>query len=104
MKEGKDIEELELELIDCGVDEVFVDGEEVVIYGAFESYGAIQKYLEDNGYEIISGEFERIPTDTKEVTEEQRATVEKLIEKLEEDEDVANVYHNMKEAEGGEEE
>lgn len=104
VKEGMDIEELELELIDCGVDEVFVDGEEVVIYGAFESYGAIQKYLEDNGYEIISGEFERIPTDTKEVTEEQRATVEKLIEKLEEDEDVANVYHNMKEAEGGEEE
>lgn len=103
-KEGVDIEELELELIDCGVDEVFAEEAEVVLYGSFEMYGAIQKYLEDNGYEIISGEFERIPTDIKEVTEEQRLSIEKLIEKLEEDEDVVNVFHNMKEAEESEEE
>ena len=97
--EGMDVEELELELIDCGVDEVEPDEEEIVLYGAFEDYSNIQKYLEDNGYEIISSEFERIPNDLKEVTEEQRAAIEKLLDKLEEDEDVQNVFHNMKEAE-----
>ena len=97
--EGKDIEELELELIDCGVDEVEPDEDEIVLYGAFEDNSTIQKYLEDNGYEIISSEFERIPNDLKEVTDEQRAAIEKLLDKLEEDEDVQNVSHNMKEAE-----
>ena len=74
------------------------DEEEIVLYGAFEDYSNIQKYLEDNGYEIISSEFERIPNDLKEVTEEQRAAIDKLLEKLEEDEDVQNVFHNMKES------
>ena len=97
--EGKDLEELELELIDCGVDEVEADEEEIVLYGAFEDNSTIQKYLEDNGYEIISSEFERIPNDLKEVTDEQRAAIEKLLDKFEEDEDVQNVFHNMKEAE-----
>lgn len=95
-----DTEELELELIDYGVDEVFVDGEEIVIYGGFEAYGKIQKYIEDNNFELVSGEFERIPLDLKEVTDEQRASIEKLIEKFEDDDDVVNVFHNMKEAEG----
>ena len=102
--EGMDVDSLELELIDCGVDEVFTDDAEIVIYAPFEAYGAIQKYLEDNNIEIISGEFERIPLDTKEVTDEQRASVEKLIERLEEDEDVTNVFHNMKEPESDSEE
>ena len=101
-KEDMSLEDLELELIDCGVDEVFADGEEIVIYGPFEAYGAIQKYIEDHGYNLISGEFERIPLDTKEVTPEQRESIEKLIEKFEEDEDVTNVFHNMKEAESEE--
>lgn len=92
-----DLEELELELIDCGVDEVEADEEEIVLYGPFEEYSNIQKYLEENGYEIISSEFERIPNDLKEVTEEQRAQIEKLLDKFEEDEDVQNVFHNMKE-------
>ena len=65
---------------------------------------AIQKYLEENGYEITSSEFVRIPNDVKEVTPEQRESIEKLIEKLEEDEDVQNVFHNMKEDENGDEE
>ena len=94
-----DIEELEFELIDFGGEEVFADENEIIIYGAFEAFGNIQKFLEDKGYEIISGEFERIPLDTKEVTEEQRASIEKLLEKFEEDDDVTNVFHNMKEAE-----
>lgn len=93
--EGMDLEELELELIDFGVDEIFAEEEEVVIYGSFEGYSPIQKYLEDHSIEIISGEFERLPMDTKEVTDEQREAIEKLIEKFEDDEDVTNVFHNM---------
>lgn len=94
-----DLEELELDLIDCGVEEVFAEEEEIVIYGGFEAYGSIQKYLEDKGIEIVSGEFVRVPNDVKDVTPEQRASLEKLIEKFEEDEDVTNVYHNMREEE-----
>lgn len=95
--ENFDIEEFELEMIDFGADEIFEEDGIVVIYGEFESYGNIQKYLEDNNIEIISGEFERIPTDTKELTPEQREVVDKILDKLDEDEDVTNVYHNIKE-------
>ena len=93
-----DLDELEIELIDCGVDELFVDEGEIVIYAGFESYGAIQKYLEDHSLEIISGEFERIPTDYKDLDEEGRASIEKLVERLEEDDDVTSVYTNMRPA------
>ena len=102
-KDGVSLEDLELELIDYGVDELedITDDEsgeeQVILYGAFEEYSNIQKYLEENGFEIISSEFERIPNDLKEVTAEQRAAIEKLLEKIEEDEDVQNVFHNMKE-------
>ncbi len=96
-KEGQDIEELELEMIDCGISEIFEEEENLIIYGEFESYGAIQKYLEENKFEIVSAEFERIPSETKALTEEQVTAVEKLLEKLEEDEDVTSVYHNMQE-------
>lgn len=99
-----DLEELELELIDFGVDEVFVDGGEINIYGPFDAYGKIQAYIEEKGYELISGEFVRLPMDTKEVNEEQRASIEKLIERFEEDDDVVNVFHNMKEPEDESEE
>ena len=63
------------------------------------SFANIQKYLEGNGFEIVSAEFERIPHELKDVTAEQRVTLDKLLEKLEEDEDVQNVFHNMKEEE-----
>ena len=98
-KDGVSIEDLELELIDYGVDELEADDEEIVLYGAFESNSEIQKYLEENGFEIVSSEFERIPNDVKDVDAEQRAAIEKLIERLEDDEDVQNVFHNMKEEE-----
>ena len=103
-KDGMDLEELELELIDCGVDELEgeqdEDGNELIaLYGGFEDYSNIQKYLEENGYEIISSEFVRIPNDLKDVTPEQREGINKLLEKLEEDEDVQNVFHNMREEE-----
>ena len=101
-----DLEELELELIDSGVEEVFEDTDEdeegnevtsILIYAPFESFGSIQSYLEENNLEIISSGFERIPQVTKAITEEQAADVEKLLEKLEEDDDVQNVYHTMEE-------
>jgi YebC/PmpR family DNA-binding regulatory protein len=95
-KPGVDIEELELEMIDFGVSEIFVEEDNIIIYGEFESFGPIQKYLEEQNFELVSAEFERIPTDTKELNQEQTANVEKLLEKLEEDEDVTNVFHNMK--------
>ncbi|MDE7152836.1 MAG: YebC/PmpR family DNA-binding transcriptional regulator [Muribaculaceae bacterium] len=96
-KDGVSLEDLELELIDYGVDEIENDEEEIILYGAFEEFANIQKYLESNGFEIVSAEFERIPHELKDVTAEQRATLDKLLEKLEEDEDVQNVFHNMKE-------
>ena len=73
------------------------EAEEWVIYGAFDQFANIQKFLEDKGLEIISSEFERIPNDYKELTAEQRESVEKLLERFEDDEDVQNVFHNMKE-------
>jgi YebC/PmpR family DNA-binding regulatory protein len=97
---GVDPEELELEMIDLGVDALDVDEENnITVEAPFDAYGQVQKFLEDNGFEIISGEFVRIPTDTKEVTAEQRESLEKLIEKLEDDDDVTNVYTTMAEAE-----
>jgi YebC/PmpR family DNA-binding regulatory protein len=95
-KPNLDLEELELELIDLGVDEIFAEESEIVIYGEFEAYNRIQKYLEENQFDIISSEFERIPNDTKELGEEEQAQVMKLIERIEDDEDVQNVFHNMK--------
>jgi YebC/PmpR family DNA-binding regulatory protein len=95
--EGIDPEELELDLIDHGVEEVFQDEDSLMIYAPFEAFGALQKELENRGIEIRSSGFERIPQVTKELTEEQVTDIEKLLEKIEEDDDVQNVYHTMKE-------
>tara|TARA_A100001391_G_C5059600_1_gene275681 strand:- start:203 stop:877 length:675 start_codon:yes stop_codon:yes gene_type:complete len=95
--EGLDPEELELELIDFGAEEVFVDEDGIHIYAPFENFGAIQKELESRDIEIISSGFDRIPQVTKELSEEEVADVEKLLEKIEEDDDVQNVFHSMKE-------
>ncbi|MDR2534265.1 MAG: YebC/PmpR family DNA-binding transcriptional regulator [Tannerellaceae bacterium] len=97
-KDGMELEDLELELIDYGVDEIEEDEGEVILYGEFAQNSAIQKHLEENGFEINSAEFVRIPNDVKDVTPEQREQIEKLLDKLEEDEDVQNVFHNMSEA------
>ncbi|BDW93591.1 YebC/PmpR family DNA-binding transcriptional regulator [Allomuricauda sp. XS_ASV26] len=95
--EGLDPEELELEMIDFGAEEVFVDEDGIHIYAPFENFGAIQKELESREIEIISSGFDRIPQVTKELNEEEAADVEKLLEKIEEDDDVQNVFHSMKE-------
>ncbi len=96
MKDGVSVEDLELELIDYGVEEVFVDEGELMIYADFTSFGPIQKYLEENNFEIKSFAFERIPNDIKTLTPDQQAEVDKLIERIENDEDVTNVFHNMR--------
>ena len=95
MKDGVSLEDLELELIDYGVDEVEEEDGDIVLYGEFTSYSSIQKHLEENEFEIHSAEFERIPNDMKTLDEEQKAQVQKLLDKIEEDEDVQNCFHNM---------
>ena len=102
-KDGVDMEELILELIDYNVDDEFdeeydedKDETTITIYGDPKSYAQIQKYLEEQGFENVGGEFTYIPNDFKEVDDEQRAVIEKMIERLEEFDDVQNVYTNMK--------
>ena len=92
------LEDFELNLMDFEA-ELEAEDEEWMIYGAFDQFANLQKFIEENGLEILSAEFERIPTDYKEVTPEQREAIEKLLEKFEDDEDVQNVFHNMKEEE-----
>jgi YebC/PmpR family DNA-binding regulatory protein len=95
--EGLDPEEIELEFIDYGAEEVFADDDGILIYAPFESFGAIQAALEEKEIEILSSGFERIPQVTKTLSAEEAADVEKLLEKIEEDDDVQNVYHTMEE-------
>ena len=96
IKKGNiDIEVLELELIDYGVEEVFQEGENILIYAPFDCFGAIQKTLEFKRIEIISSGFDRIPYTYKNVDDISREENEKLLKKIEEDDDVQNIYHNM---------
>ena len=98
-KDGLDMDEMILDLIDYGVnDENDEDEEEgtITIYGDPKCFSQIQKYLEDNGFEITSAEFTYVPNDLKEVSDEERETIEKMVERLEEFDDVQTVYTNMK--------
>ncbi|MDO4819281.1 MAG: YebC/PmpR family DNA-binding transcriptional regulator [Prevotella sp.] len=98
-KEGIDMDDLILDLIDYGVEEDFDEDEEegtLTIYGDPKSFGAIQKHLEEEGFEGVGGEFTYIPNDLKDVTPEQRETIDKMVEKLEDFEDVQTVFTNMK--------
>jgi len=90
-----ELEELELELIDFEVEEIFEDEDGILIYAPFSEFGNIQKYLEDHNLEILSSGFEYIPQVTKSLNADQQAEVEKLLEKIEEDDDTQNVYHTM---------
>ncbi len=97
-----DLEELEFELIDYGAEEVFAEDKEegedrnlAMIYGEFQNFGSLQGVLEEKGLEIVESGFERIPQVTKKLSEDQEADIDKLIEKLEDDDDVQNVYHTM---------
>ncbi|MDR0972071.1 MAG: YebC/PmpR family DNA-binding transcriptional regulator [Bacteroidales bacterium] len=95
-KENLQMEDLELELIDYGVEDCFEEDGDIQIFAPFATFGPIQKYLEENNFEIKSFKFDRIPNDLKELSEDEQKDVEKLIDKLEEDDDVVNVFHNMK--------
>ncbi len=88
-------DELELELIDSGAEEVFKEGDNIIIYGNYPDFGAIQKALEDRNCEIVESGFERLPLDTKPLSSDAEEDIEKLLEKFEEDDDVQHVYHNM---------
>jgi len=90
----KDAESFELELIDFGLEEMIVEDDFLYIYTAFEDFGTMQKALEDKGIEINSSEFQYIPNNYKELSEEQLKEVTDLIDALEEDDDVQSVYHN----------
>lgn len=97
-KGSNNLEELELELIDFGAEEVAEDEEGVYIYTSFADFGKMQKAIEEKGLSILSAELERIPTNFVEgLSEEQQKEVLALVEKIEEDDDVQNVFHNMKE-------
>jgi len=90
----KDAEELELELIDFGLEELTVEDDFTYIYTTFEDFGMMQKALDEKNIEINSSEFQYIPTNYKELSEEQYNEVIVLIDALEEDDDVQSVYHN----------
>tara|TARA_A200000159_G_C7302281_1_gene330713 strand:+ start:50 stop:766 length:717 start_codon:yes stop_codon:yes gene_type:complete len=91
-----EVDEIELEFIDYGVEEVFKDEDGIVLYAPFEYYGIIQKELEKRNFEILSSGFERIPQVIKQLSIDKQKEVLQLIEKIEDDEDVQNVYHSMK--------
>ncbi len=94
---GRNIEDLELELIDYGLEEIGEDSEgNIVIRTAFNEFGNMSKALEEKGIEVVTAELTRIPMNTMELPEEQAQDVLKLVDKLEQDEDVQKVYHNLK--------
>ena len=90
-----DMEELELELIDAGLTDIDENEGELFVYTEFEDFGTMQKALEDKGIDVISADFQRFPTTLTELTEEQEEVINKLIERLEEDDDVNQVFTNM---------
>lgn len=100
--DGLDMDEMILDLIDYGVEDEFDEDEEegsITIYGDPKSFGQIQKHLEESGFEVLGAEFTYVPNDLKEVTAEERESIDKMVERLEEFDDVQTVYTNMKPAE-----
>ena len=94
--EGVNVEDLELELIDYGAEDIFVEDGEIYVYTQFSDFGAMQKALEERGLNILSSELQRLPNNTTELSGEQEEAILNLIEKIEDDDDVQAVYHNMK--------
>ena len=100
--DGLDMDEMILDLIDYGVEDEFDEDEEegsITIYGDPKSFGKIQKHLEESGFEVLGAEFTYVPNDLKDVTAEERESIDKMVERLEEFDDVQTVYTNMKPAE-----
>jgi transcriptional/translational regulatory protein YebC/TACO1 len=93
--EGVNLEDLELELIDAGAEDIQEDEGEIIVTAAFADFGAMQKALEKLGVNVISSQLQRIPASFAEINEQQEEEVMKLIDFLEEDEDVQNVFYNL---------
>ena len=96
--DGLDMDEMILDLIDYGVEDEFDEDEEegsITIYGDPKSFGQIQKHLEESGFEVLGAEFTYVPNDLKDVTAEERESIDKMVERLEEFDDVQTVYTNM---------
>lgn len=93
--EALNLEELELDLIDAGAEDIEQNEEDTIIYTKFAEFGHMQKFLEDRKLEAINTELQYIPTTTKELSEAEQDDVLKLIDKLEDDDDVQSVYHNL---------
>jgi transcriptional/translational regulatory protein YebC/TACO1 len=89
------LDDIELDLIDGGAEEIEISDENVYVYTAFEDFGTMQSKLEELGIEVKEATLQRFPQVTKEITEAQKEDIEKLIEKFEDDEDVQKVFHNM---------
>ncbi len=94
--EGLDLDELELDLIDYGADDIYEHEGEIIVETAFTDFGAMQKALEERGLNLTTAELQRIANTLNEVSDEQAEEIEDLLEKIEEDDDVQAVYHNMK--------
>lgn len=93
--EGHNWDDLELELIDAGLEEFKKEEDEAVLYTGFNDFGTMQKALEDRNIEVTSAAIEWIPTSTKKLGDTEVEQVIKLIDRLEEDDDVLNVFHTM---------
>ena len=94
-KENHDLNQIELDFIDFGVEDIINEDDEIMMFASFDNYGIIQKELEKRNIEIISSSFERIPISPKRLNNEQQTAVEEFIKKIEEDEDVQKVFHSM---------
>lgn len=95
MKDGLDVEELELELIDAGLEEIEVGEESAFAYADFTNFGSLHHALEEVGVEIITSKLQRFPNSPVGFTEEQMVDIEKFIDKVEDDDDVQAVYTNI---------
>jgi transcriptional/translational regulatory protein YebC/TACO1 len=93
---NRDLDEFEFELIDFGLDEVAFDDEMVYVYCDFTSFGQMQKAIEDLGLEVHTAELQYVPNTYVDLTEEQAKEVLDLVDRLEGDDDVQNVYHNLR--------
>jgi YebC/PmpR family DNA-binding regulatory protein len=95
-KDNLNVEELEFELIDHGLEDLAVDENEIYIYTAYTGFGAMAKALEEKGVTVLSAGQQRIPNNYVELNEAQQENIIKLVESIEQDDDIQHVYHNMK--------
>ena len=90
-----DIEELEFELIDAGLESIESEEDKAFVYGDYTNFGTLAKALEDKGIEIIKSNLQRIPTSPVEFSDDQLTDIEKLLDKIEDDDDIQQVFTNI---------